>query len=292
MKIDFKHWGVAVVLVVVGLIAAATVPTYILRNVHTDLQTTPSIVLPILIIAGVLGFLSVFAVMALAFAAVNLSDRSQALALPQGTVRSVIALSLIFIFLIAALYLYADLRIHGLGEIQTSTGISKEMVEVWDADEIVSIRSTQVTTDTTVYDVDRAVGQSEASEDFAAQILTTVSTLVVAIAGFYFGTRAVAVARGAVEQPKLRILRPDSPAPMPKEGEKLSIKIETTPEGEAVTWEIQGDEEGSLVQVKPDEFEYIRGSKPEDTVTLKFRLRKHPDVTEELNVEKSPEEST
>lgn len=212
MKIETRNWVLATILVFLLLAAAVLIPLLVSLGIPAEPREDPSVVLTLLVIAGVIGLLGALAIVGLAFAAINLSDRSQALGLPQGTVRSVIALSLILIFVIAAMYLYASLTRNGLGKVYTSTGISKEMLDSWEPADVVSIRAIQVTTDTKVYDVERGVGQSEASEDFASQILTTASTLVVAIAGFYFGTRAVAAARGEAvpSLPVIRSIDPDN----------------------------------------------------------------------------------
>ena len=54
--------------------------------------------LPILSIAGVVLLLATLALIAVAFAGYELHDKTQALALPEGSIRAVIALSLIMIF--------------------------------------------------------------------------------------------------------------------------------------------------------------------------------------------------
>lgn len=179
---------------------------------------------------------------ALAFAALNLSDRSEALSLPTGSVRAVIALSLILIFAITSTFLYSQLA-------QGSTA-------------------------------------NPESARFAEQILTTVSTLVVAVAGFYFGTRAVQSAQEEVEQPRLHILSPDSPAvELPKDqGKELIIKVEATPRSEAVAWDAPKPDDGALMQVSPGEFKYTRGPNAADEVTLRFRLVDYPDVGAKLTV--------
>ena len=56
------------------------------------------------------------------------------------------------------------------------------------------------TVDTTI-----ALEPSKAQQDFSTQALTTVSTLVVALAGFYFGTQAVSTAKGTEEKVELTI---------------------------------------------------------------------------------------
>ena len=82
-------------------------------------------------------------------------------------------------------------------ETAKSTGLSQEQFDAIPQQDIVSIQAKEVD-GSTLYDVERKIPKSSESEDFAKQILTTVSTLVVAVAGFYFGTRAVAVARSDV----------------------------------------------------------------------------------------------
>jgi hypothetical protein len=179
----------------------------------------PEIALTILLIAGVGGLLIVLSCMVAVFAALNLSQRTHSLGLPEGSVRAVIALSLILIFSIQAVYLYGDL---GQIETETSTGITQEQLNTIPKEQIVSIQAREVD-DKTVFDVEQRVEKSEASVDFAKQILTTVSTLVVAVAGFYFGTRAVAAARG-VEAPLLPVVRKIVPN-HGEQGEELSVEI-------------------------------------------------------------------
>jgi hypothetical protein len=89
-------------------------------------------------------------------------------------------------------------------------------------EEILSIQAKEVEGET-FFDVDRRVNKSDASEDFAKQILTTVSTLVVAVAGFYFGTRAVSAARDAVA-PSSPVIRDIAPKEG-QQGDKLTVEI-------------------------------------------------------------------
>jgi hypothetical protein len=195
------------------------------------------IILPLLVVYGVVALLASLTVVAVVLAALNLSDPKGALGLPDGSVRALIALSLILIFTIVSVFL------------------------LW-------------------YPL------ANAQSDLAKQILTTVSTLVVAVAGFYFGSRA-AEARGVSEQPSLslRILKPDSPVELDTaEGTELAIEVEAR--GAAVSWLTppKGDTDGKIVQVKPGKFTYTRGSKAEPIVTLRFDLVDHPEVTAELLV--------
>src|ERR1700694_5181538 len=65
---------------------------------YADSLTGPPIVVTLVVIAGVIGLLAVLMMTALAFSSVKLSDSTQALGLPEGSVRAVIVLSLIVIF--------------------------------------------------------------------------------------------------------------------------------------------------------------------------------------------------
>jgi hypothetical protein len=66
--------------------------------------------LPLIAIMGVATMLAVLTLMALAFSSYNLADRGQALGLPEGSVRAVIALSLIIIFAVVSIFLFSSLR--------------------------------------------------------------------------------------------------------------------------------------------------------------------------------------
>jgi hypothetical protein len=195
-------WGVAgylflASLAIVGIAAIVAVAMGWLKAWHV---WRPEIALTLVLIAGVGGLLILLSFVVAVFAALNLSRGTHSLGLPEGSVRAVIALSLILIFAIQAVYLYGD-----LGGIEISTGITQTQLDAIPKEQIASIQPREVD-GKTVFDVKHRVEKSEASVDFAKQILTTVSTLVVAVAGFYFGTRAVTAARGT-EAPLLPVIR-------------------------------------------------------------------------------------
>ena len=81
-------------------------------------QLGNEISLPLLAIAGVMALLGSLALVAIAFSLMNMSDRTQALGLPNGSVRAVIALSLVVLFAILTVYLFSALnnagRVHSV----------------------------------------------------------------------------------------------------------------------------------------------------------------------------------
>jgi hypothetical protein len=103
---------------------------------------TASVVLPILLVLAVVSLLTSMAVMSAVFQQFELSDESQPLGMPQGSMPAVIALVILLMFAVIALYLYT-----------ATPGIDKA--------------------------------------DLSRQLVTTLSTLAVAVSAFYFGSRAV-----------------------------------------------------------------------------------------------------
>jgi TRAP-type C4-dicarboxylate transport system permease small subunit len=123
----------------------------LLHYFNTVPQDETTIKLPLLVIIGVMALFATLALVAVTFSVAGLSDKSQALGLPEGSVRAAIALSLIVIFAILAIYLY---------------------------DSINSIKTS-----------DYGDGQ-KAATDFAKQAFTVVGTLMTSVASFYFASRA------------------------------------------------------------------------------------------------------
>ncbi len=183
------------ILILVGIVWRE----YGISNIPKQHLGTPDVVLPILASVSAVGLIITLAFLAIAFSALGLSDHTQALGLPEGSVRALIALLLIIFFIITSIFLYRQLRDPIVESITTSyTGISEAELAEIPVEEIISIR-TKTEGEERTFDVDRRIPPieaGEASQRFAEQILTAVSTLVVSIAAFYFGTRSVAVARG------------------------------------------------------------------------------------------------
>jgi hypothetical protein len=78
--------------------------------VVTGKDVGAEIALPIIAITGVVVLLGVLAFVAIGFSMVNLHDRTEALGLPPGSVRGVIALSLVVLFAILSVFLFGALK--------------------------------------------------------------------------------------------------------------------------------------------------------------------------------------
>jgi hypothetical protein len=234
---------ITLVVFALGAFAVAGVAWVLTRYTNVGIE----VILPILLVYGVVTLLVALAALVGILSSFGLTDRSGkfALGLPEGSIQAVIALILVLIFAITAVFL--------------------STIEI---------------------------GPNGISEQFATQILTTAGTLAVAVAGFYFGTRAVetgaettarAAEVAAAPKRSVRVVSPPSPVTM--EGRAQRIAIATVPaEGAAVTWSISGDDTGELVQLRPGEFEYRRGKEPQPEVTLRFELVGEPTAFGELKV--------
>jgi flagellar biosynthesis/type III secretory pathway M-ring protein FliF/YscJ len=126
----------------------------------------------LLVILGLIMFVVSLTLASVILHRMHLSSRSEALGLPSGSIRALIALSLIIIFAIMALYLYGNLA-------PQQIALNSNVTVVYPNSTITTLNSTSIMSE-----------PSEAQKTFSLQTLTTVSTLVVAIASFYFGTKA------------------------------------------------------------------------------------------------------
>jgi len=145
------------------------------------------VMLTLVVLAGVIGLLAVLMMAALAFSAVKLADKNQALGLPEGSVRAVIAL--IVIFVISVVFLFEGLNPRP----SQLEHLTLEQVNAIPGNVLISkqpeaIPAGAATPVQQLYTVQRYVESSKGAEDFAKQIITTISTLVVSISAFYFGS--------------------------------------------------------------------------------------------------------
>lgn len=251
----------------------------------------PEIVLPVLLIAGVIALVAVITILVLLLSQLGLSNGSEALGLPSGSISAVLALLLLLLFAVIAIYLYGDLAQRGQPTV--SRGLSTEEVQVLPAAQIQSINARQEGKER-VFDVVLEGGAGQDSRDLANQIVTTAATLAVAIVGFYFGTKSLASATQSIVAtrptgvtPILRISSPTSPQILDTApGTRLlePIRIEVVPLGAATQWRVVGDGPESLVQTARNTFSYTRGANAASTVALIFSLVDYPTVSDTLEV--------
>lgn len=104
-----------------------------------------TIKLPVLVITGVMALFASLALVAVTFSVAGLSDETQALGLPEGSVRAAIALSLIVIFAITVIYFYGSMR-----------DLPKESASVDFAKQVFAVVGTLMTSVSSFYFATRA----------------------------------------------------------------------------------------------------------------------------------------
>jgi hypothetical protein len=148
----------------------------------------PEMTLPLLIICGVMMLLVTLALTAFVFSSVDLVDKTQALGLPEGSVRSVIALSLVLLFAILAVYLYSSMA--ASGKIVPAQVASEDMRTQLKQNLLPGqFVYEQASADGKGFTIFYRQTANPASEDFAKLLLAMIGTLVTAVASFYFGSK-------------------------------------------------------------------------------------------------------
>lgn len=195
-----KSWGAAALYILLGgtAVGLAGIGMVMLlqRIAGTQAIFRPEIVLTILLVISVLVFLIVLSVVAAILAALPLADPTRALGMPEGTVRAVIALSLLLIFVTVSMFLFNQLETTSY----VSTGLPKTQFET--LFEKHPERFAFFEKKGEFYNVRLRTEAGDTARHFAIEMLSILGTLVGTVSGFYFGIRAVATARGMVVSPE------------------------------------------------------------------------------------------
>jgi hypothetical protein len=171
----------------------------------------PETILPIIVIGGVFVLLTTLGLLAAGFATLQLANEKQPLALPEGSIRAVIALMLVVLFTIISIFLYISLSngtkiqtldiASNLTDQQRAEFVSRSTVN------IILIQPIERPGEAPRYTV-YYQNRSGVADDFAKQLLILLGTLVTAVASFYFGatvatptTRPTGQGEGATRTP-------------------------------------------------------------------------------------------
>jgi len=235
------------------------------QNVNT------AFALPLMLIFGVIDVFIVLTLAGKIFVDKDYGCRDEALGLPSGSIRALIALSLIIIFAIMAIFMYNTLTPAGNQLVLTANQT------------VVFPNGTALTNPNGNTYV--LMEPTQAQRDFSSQTLTTVSTLVVALAGFYFGTKAVETAKGKETSSEQLRINPDGTIKA-KKGETVLITVDTDPDNQKIDFDVKGDDKELL---KPSDknsklYEYKPSGKNQVAV-LEFWWASNPQVSKSLIVQ-------
>jgi Bacterial Ig-like domain len=186
----------------IALVGGLVGAVYLLRQpggAPPEVILTPVILVAMVILILVLGALAVV------MRRLGLDDKRSALGLPDGSIRAILALLLLLLFLILSLYLFSQLLGQGNGAHQLN-GLSAGVADSIPVQQQISRARSGGTDAAPLYDVVVRSAVDDSTQQFAMQLMTTMATLVVAVASFYFGSSAVNAARGAQKQDKAPLL--------------------------------------------------------------------------------------
>ena len=156
----------------------------------------------VLLVAGFVTVALLLYLGTLILRALDMGAPGEALGMPEGSIRALIAMSLILIFAIIGIQVFAA---GSAGTELVSTGLTQVQIDALRADGAIVVSQTLLTPvpappAAALYDVTTRQVMTQEAHDFGLQLMTTVSTLVVAVAGFYFGSRAVSQATTTVSE--------------------------------------------------------------------------------------------
>ncbi|HET7473148.1 MAG TPA: hypothetical protein VFJ71_08500 [Candidatus Limnocylindrales bacterium] len=187
-----RLWSVALIL---GIAFAALAGLYLAITALFD--DAPELRVVILLLAGLAVVTLILYLGTLVLRALDLAVSTEALGMPTGSIRALIAVLLILLFAIVGFVVF---RSASTGTQGTSHGITQAQIDKIRADGATIVSQSLVTpapgqsapaAGEAIYDVETVSGLTADAHDFGLQLLSTTITLVVAVAGFYFGAQTV-----------------------------------------------------------------------------------------------------
>ncbi len=262
-----EHYNAAL-----GAILLLVVAVTLLIGLPSFIDPESAVGLTVTVVCGVTALLATLVLTTFILSCLGLSNRDEALGLPTGSVRAIIALSLILIFSILSIFMFQY-----MDDPVVTTTINT-----------VTTNNSTIGQEIITNQTDVIKGTSQAVVDFSKQTLTTVGTLVVAIAAFYFGTRSVQVAQGSTEKTEL-FIDPSGTKELVIDSDNkltpLTILIKPTPDDAAVSYKVVDDEYKSLQRESSNRYIYTPTTAEAKDVTLTFEMPAYSDVAaKELKV--------
>jgi hypothetical protein len=204
---DFLNKYGAAILTAVAALTAVILLCFVFWGLK-DVIRLGDRALPLVAIGGVVVLILLLTAVATMFSILNLTNANQAMGLPEGSIRAVIALSLIVLFAILSIFLYLNVSAGGapvtisrlsdtariqfmrehpnLRDIQSNVVKDSAGAPLVFKDDAGKLINNPDGTPKYVYDLTYRSANT-ASEDFAKQLLILLGTLMTAITSFYLG---------------------------------------------------------------------------------------------------------
>ena len=197
------------ILLVSSLIIILVVLVVLYRWLTEKTTFSLEFALPMLLLASIVVFLGGIAVLVNVYRSVGLHDKRHALGLPEGSVRAIIALILIFLFFVAMTFIYLSFA-RGQPD-RKLQGLTPAQFAQIPANELISSTPIPATGTPTSYNVVIEGNVPAAAQDLGKNVIVILGTLITAVAAFYFGSRSATSAAVAGAQMRAGAIAPPVP---------------------------------------------------------------------------------
>jgi hypothetical protein len=214
---SISNKGYAVISGLVLFVAAAVVWMGFPKNPENDHY----IFLSQIVLVGLALTVVFMAILAIIYSVMGVEDPKQALGLPEGSVRALLAFSLVLTFVCLSAFLFSEVNknnqpVEGktltlvteaqLADLKTNFAVASELAKDPKTDKLLYEQVAATDGKTTVDDLKHPLYTvtyypkgSKDAEDFAKQIFTTLATVFVSVVSFYFGSSVTASAAKALQ---------------------------------------------------------------------------------------------
>ncbi len=169
----------------------------------------PDFALPMLLLAAIVVFIGAIAVLVNVYRSVGLNDKRHALGLPEGSVRAIIALILIFFFFVVITFIYFSI-VRGEPN-RTLRGLTPAQFAQISISDLISSTPVPATGTATSYNAVVRGSVSPTAQDIGKNVISILGTLIAAVTAFYFGSKSATSA--AVAGAQIRAGGPTPPLP-------------------------------------------------------------------------------
>src|SRR5450432_274064 len=240
---------------------------------------------PAIVILAIVISVLTFTLSSAVFSAIGKGKNSSALGMPDGSIRALIALSLIALFFIMATQIYSKVSQNGVGKLEH---ISEDNLKEYSLKDIVSKKKVDSLKNPAYdakagdkpqyfyfYDISVKVATNSDAADMAKNIVASFITLISAISGFYFGSASSKPIGGGSNTGSTPspTIKPKNTIPTTgQKGVPMTFEWEVSPPGQQVIVQVAGDTEQAVADAaNPLKFVYTPGNV--GAITLKVSMK-------------------
>ena len=292
----YKKYTIIIIFLLVYVILIVSLICWLFKDSNAkgnfDKLQSPAII----VVAIVISILT-FTVSSAVFSAIGKSKDDQALGMPEGSVRALIALSLITLFFILATQIYLKTSQGVIASLPHMSEDQLKDISIKDILSKIKVDSMGVSYDSVkkvypkyVYSYDVVVKQpvnAEAS-DMAKTIIAAFISLISAISGFYFGSASAKSAASSSgsdgTNPTPGKIAPKTAIPTTGiKGQPMVFEWDVSPKGQPITVEITGDTAKPVADAA-NPLKYTYTPDTVGTVTLKVFLTNFPTISQVYSI--------